>query len=59
LDLLKQLFPFLAPYTCSVVSNANYVTCVVSHPQQQNAQLVVRKSTELVSVAYYRTFLTT
>ncbi|EJD49487.1 hypothetical protein AURDEDRAFT_112616 [Auricularia subglabra TFB-10046 SS5] len=55
-DLLKQLFPFLAPYTCYVVSSANYVTTTVSHPQQATTQLTVRRSNEPASTAYYRTF---
>lgn len=55
-DLLKQLFPFLSPYTCYVVSNVNYVTVVVSHPQQATTQIAVRRSNEPASTAYYRTF---
>ncbi|KAH7103554.1 hypothetical protein BKA62DRAFT_615836 [Auriculariales sp. MPI-PUGE-AT-0066] len=56
-DLLKQLFPFLAPFSASVVTNANYITLTVSHPQQPNQQLVVRRAAEPASTAYYRTFL--
>ena len=56
-DLLRQLFPFLAPYTCFVTSAPGYLTVTVSHPQQANTQLVVRLSSEQASVAYHRTFV--
>jgi len=55
-ELLKQLFPFLAPYTCYVVANATYLTVTVSHPQQANTQINVRLSSELASTAYQRVF---
>lgn len=57
-DLLKQLFPFLAPYACQVALTAAYLTVTITHPQMgAPAQLVVRLTNEPASTAYYRTFL--
>jgi hypothetical protein len=56
-DLLKQLFPFLAPYQAFVVWNANYITVIVRQARKADQQLVVRRSPEPASTAYYRTFL--
>ncbi|KZV81550.1 hypothetical protein EXIGLDRAFT_703751 [Exidia glandulosa HHB12029] len=57
-DLLKQLFPFLAPYACHVAQAPTHFTVTISHPQMATpVALTVRLSAEPASTAYYRAFL--
>jgi len=56
LDLLKQLFAFLAPHTCAVTVNGGFLSVTLTGPGMQPAQLVVKQANEPISTAYARAF---